>query len=447
MTTRDNSAGLFKKLLEVIPGGVNSPTRAFTGTGIAPLIVERGSKDEITDLDGHTYIDFNMAWGSLILGHVHPEVSKKTKEQIDKGSSFGITTPIEYQFAKMLKSYVPSMEKSRVVASGTEATMTAVRIARAYTGRKGIVKFNGHYHGHSDPFLVRAGSGVSHHYEGSSSQGVPAEVVAHSISLPFNDEEAFERCVQEVGSEIAAVIVEPIAGNMGVVAGTPSFLKLLRKKTEQLGIVLIFDEVITGFRIGKGGAQSYYGITPDLSTFSKIIGGGFPVGVVGGLSIMMDMLAPSGPVYQAGTLSGNPVALHGGCAVLDQLEKEGFYESLQEKMDFFIEPIEKSIVENELPICINRVGSMFSFFFGIKTAQCFEDVLHADRELFYRFFRHLFNHGIYFSPSPFESNFLSSAHTKEHLLYAQQVILGFLENVKEEIKTGSLTGEYATSKT
>lgn len=446
MATRENSAELFKKLLDVVPGGVNSPTRAFSGTGILPLIVERGSKDEITDLDGNTYIDFNMAWGSLILGHVHPEISKKTKEQIDKGSSFGITTPIEYKFAKMLQDFVPSMEKSRVVASGTEATMTAVRIARAYTKRKGIVKFNGHYHGHSDAFLVKAGSGVSHHYEGSSSQGVPDEVVAHSISLPFNDENAFEQCMNDLGQDIAAVIIEPVAGNMGVVAATTSFLKLLRKKTDELGIVLIFDEVITGFRIAKGGAQAYYGITPDLSTFSKIIGGGFPVGVVGGCAKMMDMLAPHGPVYQAGTLSGNPVALHGGVAVLDQLEKKGFYENLQEKMDFFIEPIEKAVKESDLSICINRVGSMFSFFFGVKDIQCFENVLHADRELFYRFFRYLFDHGIYFSPSPFESNFLSSAHTKEHLLYTQQVILGFLEIIKEEIKARSLTAEYATSK-
>ena len=446
MTTRENSKELFEKLLDVVPGGVNSPTRAFSGTGILPLIVERGSKDEITDLDGNTYIDFNMAWGSLILGHVHPEVSQKTKEQIDKGSSFGITTPVEYQFAKMVKAFVPSIEKSRVVASGTEATMTAIRIARAYTKRNGIVKFNGHYHGHSDAFLVKAGSGVVHHCKESSSQGVPGEVVAHSISLPFNDEAAFEKCMDDLGSDIAAVIVEPVAGNMGVVAANLSFLKLLRKKTKELGIVLIFDEVITGFRIAKGGAQAYFGIIPDLSTFSKIVGGGFPVGVVGGLASMMDMLAPNGPVYQAGTLSGNPVALHGGCAVLDQLEKKDFYKDLQEKMEFFMEPIEKFAAENELPICINRVGSMFSFFFGIKEVQSFEAALQADRELFYRFFRYLFDHGIYFSPSPFESNFLSSAHTIEHLSYTQQIILGFLEMIKEEIKTRSLTHEYVTSK-
>ncbi|MBM3191708.1 MAG: glutamate-1-semialdehyde-2,1-aminomutase [Chlamydiae bacterium] len=446
MKARPKSAELFKDLLTLVPGGANSPTRAFKGSGILPLVVASGSRDEITDLDGHTYIDFNMAWGSLILGHVHPNVAKKAKEQIDKGSSFGITTPIELTFAKALQACVPSLEKSRVVASGTEATMTALRIARGYTKRNGIVKFNGHYHGHSDAFLIKAGSGVSHHCEGSSSQGVPFDVVKHSISLPFNDEAAFEACLREKGKDIAAVIVEPVAGNMGVVAATPSFLKLLRQRTQELGIVLIFDEVITGFRLAKGGAQAYYGITPDLSTFSKIVGGGFPVGVVGGRREMMDCLAPGGGVYQAGTLSGNPVALHAGCAVLEEVAKEGFYEKLQETMDFFMDPIEEAFAKSPVMACINKAGSMFSIFWGIDKVSSFEEALQANQELFYRFFRHLFDRGIYFSPSPFEAHFLSSAHTKEHLVYTRKAILEFLREMEEEMRSGSLSGEYATSK-
>jgi glutamate-1-semialdehyde 2,1-aminomutase len=447
MKIRPKSAELFKNLLETIPGGVNSPTRAFTGMGITPLIVERGKGDEIVDLDGNTYIDCNMAWGSLILGHVHPEVEKSTKGQIEKGSSFGITTKIEYDLAKKLTECVPSIEKSRVVASGTEATMTAVRIARAYTKRNIIIKFNGHYHGHSDAFLVKAGSGVSHHFEDSSSKGVPREVIQHSLSLPFNDNVAFEACIKEHSTAIAAVILEPVAGNMGVIPATQDFIDLLRKRTEEIGALLVFDEVITGFRIGKGGAQAYYNVVPDLSTFSKIIGGGYPVGVVGGRADIMDMLAPIGPVYQAGTLSGNPVALQGGYAVLQQIEKPGFYENLQKKMDTWMQPIEEVLKVNSFPVCLNRVGTMFSFFFGIEKVYSFEDIIDLDRELFNRFFLYLFDRGIYISPSPYEASFISTAHTEEHLLHVQEAILGFLALVEEEMKAGSLTKEYATSKT
>jgi glutamate-1-semialdehyde 2,1-aminomutase len=446
MNTRTKSAELFNKLLSAIPGGVNSPTRAFTGMGITPLIVERGKGDQIIDLDGNTYIDCNMAWGSLILGHVFPEVEQSTKAQIEKGSSFGITTKIEYDLAQKLKECVPSIEKSRVVASGTEATMTAVRIARAYTKRNILIKFNGHYHGHSDAFLVKAGSGVSHHFEDSSSKGVPKEVVQYSISLPFNDEEAFVKCIQEYHSQIAAVILEPIAGNMGVVPATSSFIQLLRKTTEEIEALLIFDEVITGFRVGKGGAQAYYNVTPDLSTFSKIIGGGYPVGVVGGRADIMDMLAPLGPVYQAGTLSGNPVALQGGYAVLQQITKPSFYEQLQKKMDQWIQPVEEMVQSHPFPVCLNRVGSMFSLFFGVREVNSFEEIQDLDRDLFNRFFIHLFERGIYISPSPFEASFISAAHTEEHLLHVQKTILEFLLLLKEEMKAGSLTHEYATSK-
>lgn len=438
MRARPKTMELLKKLQDALPGGVSSPVRSFTGIGIAPLIVASGQGDEITDVDGNTYIDYNMAWGSLILGHVHPEVTKSTKAQIDKGSSFGMTTPVEYEWAQRLQGCVPSIEKVRVVASGTEATMTAVRLARAYTQRNLIVKFNGHYHGHSDAFLIKAGSGVAHHYEDSSSKGVPQGVIQYSISLPFNDLQALEECFKHKGKEIAAVIVEPVAGNMGVVPATAEFMALLRKKTQETGAFLIFDEVITGFRVGLGGAQEMYGITPDLSTFSKIVGGGYPLGAVGGKQEIMDLLAPLGPVYQAGTLSGNPVALHGGCAVLDQLQKPSFYSELQKKMEFFIFPIEQALEASNLPVCLNRIGSMFSLFWGVKTVSSFEDALGLDRAMFNRFFTFLFEQGIYISPSPFEAHFISAAHTDAHLLYTQEQMLAFIKQIQEEVKLGLL---------
>jgi glutamate-1-semialdehyde 2,1-aminomutase len=438
MQTRPKTMELLKKLRETLPGGVNSPVRAFSGLGIPPLVIDYGKADEITDLDGNTYIDYNMAWGSLILGHAHPEVIKKTKAQIDKGSSFGMTTQIEYEWAKELHSCVPSLEKSRVVASGTEATMTAVRLARAYTSRNFIVKFNGNYHGHSDAFLVKAGSGVAHHYQDSSSRGVPKEVVHYSISLPFNDMSAFKSCMEKQGHEIAAVIIEPIAGNMGVVPATAEFIELVRAQTKCCGALLIFDEVITGFRIGLGGAQAFYQVTPELSTFSKIIGGGYPIGAVGGKKEIMDLLAPIGPVYQAGTLSGNPVALYGALAVLEQLKTPGFYEELQKSMDQFITPIEEALVESGLPACLNRAGTMFSVFWGVRNVSSFEDVVGVDREMFNKFFSFLLEKGIYFSPSPFEANFLSAVHTKQHLQYTQDAILEFIHHIKAAVAAGEV---------
>lgn len=444
MPTRNETMELLKKLHNTLPGGVNSPVRAFTGIGIPPLIIDSGKGDEIRDLDGNTYIDYNMAWGSLILGHVHPEVTKSTKAQIDKGSSFGMTTPVEYEWAQKLHACVPSVEKSRVVASGTEATMTAVRLARAYTNRNLIVKFNGHYHGHSDAFLIKAGSGLVDHCEDSSSQGVPKGVIQYSISLPFNDHEAFESCMRQHGKEIAAVIVEPVAGNMGVVPAQESFITLLRAKTKECGALLIFDEVITGFRLGLGGAQALYKVIPDLSTFSKIIGGGYPLGAVGGRREIMDLLAPVGPVYQAGTLSGNPVALHGGCAVLEQLTQPGFYEELQKKMDEFIKPIETAIAKSTVAVCLNKAGTMFSLFWGVKNVSSFEDLASVDREMFNRFFIYLFEKGIYISPSPFEASFLSAAHTPAHLSYTQKVILEFLTHIEIEAKE-STAQVYATT--
>jgi len=430
MRTRQKSSELLKKLQATLPGGVNSPVRAFSGIGIQPLIVSSGKADEITDIDGHTYIDYNMAWGSLILGHVHPAVTKSTKAQIDQGSSFGMTTEIEYLWAQELKKCVPSIEKVRVVASGTEATMTAIRLARAYTHKTMIVKFDGHYHGHSDAFLVKAGSGLAHHLDGASSQGVPEGVIQYSLSLPFNNVEALKECFRKYGKEIAAVIVEPVAGNMGVIPSDPVFMQQLRKQTEDVRALLIFDEVITGFRLGLEGAQGFYSITPDLSTYSKIIGGGYPLGAVGGKAKIMDLLAPTGPVYQAGTLSGNPVALHGGYAVLQEVQKEGFYDALERKTKLLLDPIAEVVEKSSYPLCLHRVGSMFSLFFGVKQTSSFEDVLGTDRAMFNQFFIELFDKGIYLSPSPFEASFVSYAHTEEHLVYTQQAILSFLTHIE-----------------
>lgn len=434
LRARKNSFHIYNKLLEHVPGGANSPMRSFKGLDMTPLIVDRGSGDTIVDADGNTYIDCNLAWGSLILGHTHPAVVSKTTEQVHKGSSFGITTALELEFAIQIKECVPSLEKLRVVASGTEATMTAIRLARGFTQRDLILKFNGHYHGHSDAFLVKAGSGVSQMCHQASSQGIPENVIQHSASLPFNDEKQLAQYFASNGHEIAAVILEPVAGNMGVVPATRGFLQLLRKLTTQLGAVLIFDEVITGFRLGLAGAQGLYEIEPDLSTYSKIIGGGYPVGVVGGRQEIMDLLAPLGPVYQAGTLSGNPVALAGACAVLKQLKQDGFYHELQSKADFLFDPIEKYLKLSPLIMCLNRVGPMFSFFFGISSASSYEDVLCADKEIFRRFFMHLFEKGIYISPSHIEASFLSSAHSFKHLQYIQDCMLEFFDQLACEMK-------------
>jgi glutamate-1-semialdehyde 2,1-aminomutase len=439
------SAHIYKKLLEHIPGGANSPMRSFRGLDMTPMIVEKGAEDTITDIDGNSYIDFNLAWGSLILGHTHPCVIAKTIEQVKKGSSFGITTALELEFAVLVKSCVPSIEKMRVVASGTEATMTAIRLARGFTKREMLVKFNGHYHGHSDAFLVKAGSGVSQMCHEASSQGIPASVIQTSFSLPFNDEDTLEKCFKEQGQKIAAVIVEPVAGNMGVVPARLDFLQKLRKLCTFYGAVLIFDEVITGFRVSLAGAQGVYGVTPDLSTYSKIIGGGYPVGVVGGKQEIMDLLAPLGPVYQAGTLSGNPVALAGACAVIEQLKGLDFYSNLQKKVEGFLYPLEEHIKKRGYPMCLNRCGPMFSFFFGIEKATCYEDVLKADKDIFREFFLYLFHRGIYISPSCIEASFISAVHTQEHLDYTQKTLLEFLD-AAFLTSSRSLTNKYATSK-
>lgn len=412
---------LFKKSFFHIPGGVSSPVRAFQGLDLIPLIVDRGDKDIITDVDGNSYIDYCMSWGSLALGHVHSNVKKAVEDQLNKGSSFGITTVLEGQMAQKITSCMPSLEKIRFVSSGTEATMSALRLARGYTKRSYFIKFNGNYHGHADPFLVKAGSGVCF-LPKASSLGVPEETIEYTISLPYNDIEAVKSAFVTY-KDIAAVIVEPIAANMGVVPATQEFLEALRSETEKAGALLIFDEVITGFRVGLGGAQGYYNIKPDLTCLGKIIGGGLPLAAFGGKKEIMDLLAPLGGVYQAGTLSGNPLALAAGLATIKELQIPFFYENLENKTKALLEPLDPY----KKNLCVHCVGSFFTIFFGVEKVACQEDLKRLDASLFKQFYHYLFERGIYFSPAQQEACFISSAHSEASLKKTQEVLVEFCE--------------------
>jgi glutamate-1-semialdehyde 2,1-aminomutase len=416
------SAEIYEKSCKVIPGGVNSPVRAFGHVGGSPMIVESGKGDLIRDVDGNQYIDFCGSWGPLILGHAPEAVVKGVCEQVAKGSSFGITTEVEQLLAQKIVDLVPSVEKVRFVSSGTEATMTALRIARGATGRKKIVKFAGHYHGHHDSLLVQAGSGVAFLNPMATSKGVNPGVVADTICLPYNDLGALEALLP-MGDEIAAVILEPVAGNMGVVPPIKGYLQRLREVTKAIGALLIFDEVITGFRVGLRGAQGLYGIDPDLTCFGKVIGGGFPVAAVGGKAAYMDCLAPLGQVYQAGTLSGNPPAMRAGLETLNIVEKKGFYEELERKSEKFAKSLNKCLPGRG---CIQRVGSMFTIFLGVDKVETNEDLKQLDAQLYGRFFRYLFKKGIYIPPAMQEAWFISAAHTEEHLEYTSNCICDFV---------------------
>lgn len=408
---RTKSKEIYEKACSVIPGGVNSPVRSFRHLDMLPLVVESGKGSLIRDVDGNSYIDFCLSWGALIVGHAHPKVVKGVGEQMEKGSSFGINTEIEWKLASEIAS-----EKIRFVSSGTEATMTALRLARGFTGRSKIVKFTGHYHGHSDSLLVQAGSGASHL---PASLGVPPSVIADTICLPFNDFEAVRSLFQK--EEVAALILEPIAGNMGVVLPEKGFLEFLREETSRTKSLLIFDEVITGFRVGFEGAQGLYGIKPDLTCFGKIIGGGFPVAAIHGKKEILDCLAPLGNVYQAGTLSGNPVAMRAGLETVSLLKEKHFYQELQKKTDRMTQRIEEAL-ENKNG-CLQKQGSMFNIFFGHKKVVRKEKL---NEELFKEFFQYLFARGIYISPSPYEAWFLSSAHTDDQIDYATETIVQYL---------------------
>lgn len=425
---RQKSEELYLKLCEVIPGGVNSPVRAGKKTGQTPLVAESALGDTLYDVDGHAYIDYCGSWGALIHGHAHPKIVDAAYARMAKGSSFGITTSIEEQLARKVTEAIGSIEKIRFVSSGTEATMSAVRLARGFTDRKWIIKFSGHYHGHADFFLVQAGSGVAGLNPTSSSAGIPEEIVKFTCCLPFNDVDRFDRFMQKHGFEVAAVILEPIAGNIGVVPSTSEFLAYVRQMTKHYGAVLIFDEVITGFRVGFHGAQGLYGIEPDLTTFGKIVGGGFPAAAFGGKREIMDCLAPLGSVYQAGTLSGNPVAMEAGLQTLNLCDQHGFYEELQRKTDLLIKPVKAFIEKHDLLACVQEVGSMFTLFFGKKSICTLDDALETDQDAYARYFRFLFAHGVYMAPLQLEANFVSMSHTDEHLAHTRDLILTFLAN-------------------
>lgn len=429
-TERPASKTAYRQLCDVIPGGVNSPVRAFKGLGQTPMVVARGAGDLIWDVDGYRYIDYCGSWGALVHGHAHPHVVASATEYLHRGSSFGITTEIEGKLARRIAKHMPSIEMLRFVSTGTEATMSAVRLARGYTGRNLIVKYAGNFHGHADGFLIQAGSGVFGNTPTSSSAGIPAGLLQYTVSLPYNDIEASRHFLREHGGDVAAVILEPIVGNMGVVPADPLFLAMLREETAKQKTLLICDEVMTGFRVSLSGAQSLYGITPDLTCLGKIIGGGFPAAAFGGRREIMELLAPLGPVYQAGTLSGNPVAMAAGNAAIEMLEGPGTYEELQRKTDLLVNPIRAYLATTELSICLQQVGSMFTLFFGQSAVCNMDDAKNLDLPLFASFFRYLFERGIYAPPSQYEAWFVSTVHTDEHLLYTQEAILAFLRDLE-----------------
>lgn len=431
MQKRPKSEQIYHDLCQVIPGGVNSPVRSFKSVGQAPMVVDRGEKDRIYDADGHSYIDFCLSWGPLIHGHAHPDIVKASYERLLKGSTFGITSEVEGALARKISQHMPSLEKMRFVSSGTEATMSAARLARGFTKRSVIVKFSGNFHGHADFFLVQAGSGMFGLNPSSSSLGIPEEIVRHTVCLPFNDSEATKAFLSDSRNQhsIAAVIVEPIAGNMGVVPGQPAFLKMLREETEKIGALLIFDEVITGFRVGLSGAQGKYGIRPDLTCLAKIIGGGFPAAAFGGRRDIMDHLAPLGQVYQAGTLSGNPVAMVAGLKTIEMLESPGFYEALEQKTNLLTRPLKEKIKTLGLNACLQQEGSMFTLFFGSRQVQNMEDAKKLDFELFAKYFRYMFDHGVYIPPAQQESWFVSSVHENDNLIKTKDLTLKFLETL------------------
>jgi len=432
MKTRERplSKKFYLSLCEKIPGGVNSPIRSFQKVGQPPIVVEKGEGALVTDIDGNTYIDYVGSWGPLLHGHAHPYILDRVKKRMDKGTSFGTISAVEKEIADKITSLVPSVEKLRFVSSGTEATMTALRIARGFTGKEVILKFAGHYHGHVDSLMLQAGSGLTGLTPTSSSKGIPQEVLEKTVILPFNDFKAAELAFNhpQLKGKIAAVILEPIAANMGVVLPVPGFLAHLRSLCDEENALLIFDEVITGFRIGGlQCAQGLFGIKPDLTCFGKIIGGGFPAAAVGGRKEILDMLAPIGSVYQAGTLSGNPVALEAGLATLELAERPGFYEELEEKTLFITQPIEEVIRRKNLNASCVEVGSLFTIFFGKKRVSNFQDVMELDLALFTKFFQTLFNNGILAPPLHCEAWFVSSAHTEEQLTYTRDQIIEFLE--------------------
>jgi glutamate-1-semialdehyde 2,1-aminomutase len=407
------SKAAFERAKRVIPGGVNSPVRAFKSVGLTPLVIERGAGSRITDIDGQTYIDYVLSWGPLIAGHAHPEVVEAIKRTAEKGTSFGAPTELETLMAELVCERVPSVDVVRMVNSGTEATMSALRLARGYTKRSKILKFEGSYHGHADSLLIKAGSGVAT-LGLPDSPGVPESVAAHTLTVPFNDLASVKLVFERYGEEIAAIIVEPIAGNMGVVPPLPGFLSGLRELTTNYGSLLIFDEVMTGFRVHRHCAQGLYGITPDLTCLGKVIGGGLPVGAYGGKREIMEQMAPVGPIYQAGTLSGNPLAMAAGYTTLKLMTEEAY--QLLERLSIRLQAgLMRNAQETGIPMTLNRVGSMICPFFTEKHVINYEVAKTANTERFRTVFRRLLDNGVNIAPSPFEGWFVSTAHTNDDI--------------------------------
>ena len=397
-----------------MPGGVNSPVRAFGNVNSTPIFIKSASGAYLHDVDGNDYVDFIGSWGPMILGHSNPKIIKAIKDQADLGTSYGAPTEAETSIGELIRTVMPSIEKIRMVNSGTEATMSCIRLARGYTGRNKIIKFTGCYHGHVDSLLIKAGSGVST-FGLPDSPGIPEELARHTISVPYNDINAFLEVFESIKSELAAVIIEPIAGNMGFIPGDKDFLDTLRIKTHESGSVLIFDEVMTGFRVSLGGAQELYGITPDLTALGKVIGGGLPVGAFGGKAEIMNFLAPEGPVYQAGTLSGNPLAVAAGKCLINELIKTNPYDELEANANYLLTNVKNEMFKKEIPFSFNQIGGMFGFFFTDEFPDNFDDVSASSDKYFESFFKDCLNQGIYFAPSKYEAGFISTKHTKKIL--------------------------------
>ena len=422
------SRRLFEKALRVIPGGVNSPVRAFRAVGGNPLFIEKAKGSKIYDVDGNSYIDYVLSWGPMILGHAHPRVVKALKNAITKGTSYGAPTALEVELAELVLKIYPSMDKVRMVNSGTEATMSAIRAARGFTGRDKIIKFEGCYHGHADGLLVKAGSGAAT-FGLPDSPGVPKSYARNTLTLPYNDIPALKKIIEKEWRSIACVIIEPVVGNIGCVLPRQGFLETLRKLTKKYGIVLIFDEVMTGFRVSFGGAQAYYGIKPDMTCLGKVIGGGLPVGAYGGKKEIMSLISPEGPVYQAGTLSGNPLAMTAGIETIKELSKQGAYGKLEKKSAM----LEKGLIDAARRAGVKtrfyRAGSMFCTYFTDKDIYDYKTAKTADTEKFSRFFSQMIERGINLAPSQFEAGFMSLAHTEKDIENTVKAAFETLKNI------------------
>jgi len=426
----EKSRALFERAQRLMPGGVNSPVRAFRAVGGTPFFVARGESCFLWDVDGNRYVDFVCSWGALILGHAHPEVVAAVKAAVERGTTYGAPTELEVRLAEQIQSAFPTMEMLRLVNSGTEATMSALRVARGYTGRGKVIKFEGCYHGHADYLLVKAGSGATT-FGIPDSAGVPESFSQETVVLPYNDAEAFNRMMDTIGDQVAAVIVEPVAGNMGVVLPQQKFLQALREQTRKHGAVLIFDEVITGFRLIYGGAQHLFGIEPDMTCLGKIVGGGFPLAAYGGRRDIMQAVAPLGPVYQAGTLSGNPVAVTAGLTTLRILERDKPYAELERRTNWLTDAIADAARAFNIPVQINRIASMFTAFFTDQPVTDYASAKRSDTKRFARFFHALLQQGVFLPPSQFEAAFLSVAHSDEVLAQVAEAMRQAMRQVAE----------------